>query len=130
MSRQMTSPFVRVKRGSLYAYRTTTSRLQPIRQGNEVVFRDLSMSFDEVGHVCINALPKDRELYIEYFEVDESFRGMGYGREMYEWVEGYARWRSMKQIILYPKGSSVGFWWKMGFKWPSMFRFEMAKALR
>ena len=116
MSRQMTSSFVMVKRGSLYTYRTMTPRLQPIRHGNEIVFRNLSMSFDEVGHVCFNALPKDRELNIEYFKVDERFRGMGYGREMYEWVEGYARWRSMKQIILYPKGSAVGFWRKMGFK--------------
>jgi GNAT superfamily N-acetyltransferase len=120
---------VRVKRGILYTYRTTTPRLQPIRHENEIVFRDLSMSFDEVGHVCINALPKDRELKIEYFEVDERFRGMGYGQEMYEWMEEYARRRSMKQIILYPKESAVGFWRKMGFKWPSMFRFEMAKAL-
>jgi GNAT superfamily N-acetyltransferase len=126
----MTSPFMRVKRGTSYTYKTTTPMLQPIRHGNEIVFRDLNKSFDEVDHVYINALPKDKEFNIEYFEVDERFRGMGYRQEMYEWMEEYAIRRSMKQIIFYPKESVVGFWRKMGFKWPSMLMFKRVKVLR
>jgi hypothetical protein len=86
LSRQMTSPSRMVKGGLLYAYRTPTLRLQPFKCAYGIVFRDLSMSFDEVGHVCFNAFPKDRELNIEYFEVDEGFRGwvMG-GKCMSEW---------------------------------------------
>jgi GNAT superfamily N-acetyltransferase len=130
VSRQMTSPLDKVKRGLLYAYRTPTLRLQPFKCAYGIVFRDLSMSFDEVGHVCFNAFPKDRELRIEYFEVDEHFRRMGYGREMYAWVEKYAKRRGMEQIILSPNDSAVGFWQKMGFKWLSKLRFEMVKAVR
>jgi GNAT superfamily N-acetyltransferase len=129
LSRQMTSPSRMVKGGLLYAYRTPTLRLQPFKCAYGIVFRDLSMSFDEVGHVCFNAFPKDRELNIEYFEVDEGFRGMGYGREMYEWMERYAWRRGMKQIILSPYDSAVGFWMKMGFKWLSGFMLEMVKTL-
>ena len=125
----MTSPSVRSNVGLLYAYKTPMLRLQPFRYAYGIVFRDLSMSLEEVGHVCINAFPKAKELNIEYFEVDKRFRGMGYGREMYEWMEGYARRRGMKQIILSPKESAEGFWRKMGFKRPSMFMLEMAKAL-
>jgi GNAT superfamily N-acetyltransferase len=114
----MSSPSVRAKEGLLYAYKTPTLRLQPFRYAYGIVFRDMSMSFEEVGHVCFNAFPKDRDLNIEYFEMDERFRGMGYGREMYEWMEGYAWRRGMEQIILSPHDSAVGFWRKMGFKCP------------
>ena len=131
MSRQMTSPSVRAKKGLLYAYKTPTLGLQPFRYAYGIVFRDRGMIYDEVGHICINAFPKDRDLFIEYFEVDERFRVMGYGREMYEWVEGYARRRGMERIIIYPKESAEGFWEKMGFKWSSsMLKFDMVKALR
>jgi GNAT superfamily N-acetyltransferase len=54
---------------------------------------------------------------------------MGYGREMYEWMERYAWRRGMKQIILSPYDSAVGFWMKMGFKWLSGFMLEMVKTL-
>lgn len=128
--RQMTSPFVSAKSGLLYAYRTSTLRLQPFRYAYGIVFRDESMSFDEVGHVCLTAFPEYKELNIEYFEVGEAFRGRGYGLEMYEWVEEYAKRRGMEQITLDPRDSAVGFWKKMGFKWPSMLRFEMVKVLR
>jgi GNAT superfamily N-acetyltransferase len=120
---------MRAKEGLLYVYRTHTLRLQPLRYEYGIVFRERSTIWDEVGRVCFNFFPKDKEAYIEYFEVDEAFRGMGYGREMYEWVEEYAKRRGMKQIKLNPRDSAVGFWRKMGFKWPFMVRFNMTKAL-
>lgn len=130
MYRQMTSPFVRAKSGLLYVYRTPTLRLQPCRYEYGIVFKDQSKSFDEVGTVCLKAFPEYKELNIEYFEVDKAFRGRGYGLEMYEWVEEYAKRRGMEQITLNPRDSAVGFWKKMGFKWPSMLGFEMVKVLR
>ena len=131
MFRQITKPlFVRAKNGLLYAYRTTTVRLQPIRYRNGIVFRDLDTSFDEMGHVCFTAFRRDGELYIEYFEVGEPFRGLGYGREMYEWVEKYARRRGLRQIILTPYDSAVSFWIRMGFRVFSKEPYEMVKTLR
>lgn len=116
MSRQMTSPSMRAKESLLYVYRTPTLRLQPLRYAYGIVFRERGTIWDEVGRVCLNFFPKEKEAYIEYFEVDECFRGMGYGREMYEWVEEYAKRRGMEQITLNPHDSAVGFWRKMGFK--------------
>lgn len=129
MFKQATSPFVRAKSGLVYPYRTPTVRLQPIRYREGIVFRDLNTSFDEVGHVCFTAFPEYKELYIEYFEVDAACRGKGYGREMYGWVEGYARRRGMRQIILTPYDAAVSFWIKMGFSMRLM-ESEMVKTLR
>lgn len=129
MFQQATSPVGRAKRGLLYPYRTPTVRLQPIRYKEGIVFRDLGMSFDEVGHVCLTAFPEYKELYIEYFEVKAAFRGLGYGREMYEWVEAYARRRGMRQIILAPYDDAVSFWRRMGFRMRPM-EAEMVKTLR
>jgi len=105
-------------------------RLQPIRYTDEIVFRDLDMSFDEIGAVRLTVSNYYKEPYINCFEVDEPYRGMGYGWEMYEWVASYAGRRGVEQIILSPHESAVGFWEKMGFKWSSVLEFDMVKALR
>ena len=115
----------------MYTYRTTTLRLQLIRHDDRIVFRD--MNFGEVGYIQFTAF--DDGLYIEYFEVYKPFRGMGYGTEMYEWVEKYAKHRGARRIILTPYDSEVGFWREMGFKLGPMVlhsgvTYEMVKELR
>jgi GNAT superfamily N-acetyltransferase len=127
---QTPSPVGRAKSGLLYPYRTPTRRLQPLRYREGVLFRDVDTSADEVGHVCLTAFPADRELYIDYFEVAAAFRGQGYGREMYQWVEGYARRRGMRQILLTPYDSALPFWLRMGFRVISTETYEMMKPLR
>ncbi len=130
MFQQATSPLGRRMSGAGYLYRTPTRRLQPIRYREGIVFRDLGESFDEVGHVCLTAFSAYKEMYIEYFEVDAAFRGLGYGREMYEWVEAYARRRGIHQIMLTPYDTAVSFWSRMGFSVFSTEPYEMAKTLR
>ena len=130
MFKQATSPLGRRTNGAGYLYRTPTRRLQPIRCREGIAFRDLGASFDEVGHVCLTPVPAYKELYIEYFEVDAAFRGLGYGREIYEWVEAYARRRGMRQIILTPYDAAVSFWSRMGFSVFSKEPYEMVKTLK
>jgi GNAT superfamily N-acetyltransferase len=43
-----------------------------------------------VGIVELISYSDLKEPYIAYFEVNESCRRRGYGREMFKWVEGYA----------------------------------------
>jgi GNAT superfamily N-acetyltransferase len=124
------SSIMRLKSGVMYPYRTPTLRLQPIRYREGIVFRDLGTGYDEVGHVCLTAFPEDRALYIDYFEVDAAFRGRGYGREMYQWVEAYARRLGLRQILLTPYDSALLFWIRMGFTVFSKETYEMMKTLR
>jgi len=107
----------------------TTVRLQPIKRDDRIVFVDRERCYSLRGYVRFTAYRDGGELYIDYFEVWEPFRGVGYGREMWDWVEEYARRRGMKRIILTPYNSAVGFWRKMGFRSLSRQAYEMVKVL-
>ena len=48
---------------------------------------------------------------------------------MCDWVEGYARRRGIKKIILTPYNSALGFWQRMGFRPLSRQKWEMIKVL-
>ena len=98
------------------------------RYGFWILFMDRGISFFEIG--CIYLTVFDYGLYLEYFEVYEPFRGIGYGTEMYKWFEKYAKRRGVKRIVLMPYDSAVGFWNKMGFKRPLRMASGMAKELR
>jgi GNAT superfamily N-acetyltransferase len=82
-----------------------------------------------VGIVCCYVdTRRGREIFIYFFEVEHTFRGQGYGREMAEWVEDYA-WRlGVRKLALVAYGSAIDFWMKMGFTLHT--RFDMAKVLR
>ena len=84
---------------------------------------------DEVGHVTFTALADIKEFYIDYFEVHDIYRGQGYGSEIFNWIEAYAKRKGMRTIFLTPYQSAVNFWVKMGFSHPSRDSDEMLKTL-
>mgnify|MGYP001097144241 CR=1 FL=1 len=121
-------PLVEKRQGRLHVHKPVAVRLQPVRFGDRVVFIDRNQN--EAGYVCLTLLSDYEELYIDYFEVKKPFRGRGYGRKMYEWIETYARRRGMKRIILTPFNSSTSFWARMGFRLILRQRYDMVKTLK
>jgi len=64
--------------------------------------------------------------------VYEPFRKKGYGREIYEWVESYAKERGTEKITVISLEEAVGFWRKVGLKrgvWSKPGYLSMVKAL-
>ena len=117
------------KQDGRYTYRRTTSNLQPVRHDDRIVFLDHHNDRIEVGNVCLQ-VHRDRSMYVESFEVNKPIMGFGYGREIYKWVEAYARRRGMRRITLIPYDNVVRFWSKMGFNLSSWDKDEMVKVLR
>lgn len=99
----------------LYVYKTLSTRLQPIRIDNTVVFIDCTTHKSEVGYTDFTILTEVKEFHIDYFEVHELFRKQGYGREMFMWMEHYAKRKGLQTIYLTPYKSAIRFWMKMGF---------------
>lgn len=68
-----------------------------------------------IGYVRLNTPNRD-ELNIDFLEVYKPFRKKGYGREIYRWIEGYAKRRGIRKITVISLEDAVGFWVKMGLK--------------
>ena len=113
----------------LYMYKTVSTRLQPVRFDNTVVFIDCTAHKAEVGYVDFTVLPEVKEFHIDYFEVHEIFRKQGYGREMSAWIEDFARRKGMQTIYITPYKSAIQFWKKMGFRPTTYECDEMIKTL-
>lgn len=113
----------------LYVYKTPSTRLHPVRVDNTIVFIDCTINKDEVGHVDFTILDDVKECYIDYFEVRETYRKQGYGREIFSWIEHYAKRKGMKTIYLTPYESAINFWRKMGFLAASPNNDEMIKTI-
>lgn len=113
----------------LYVYKTLSTRLQPVRFDNTVVFIDCTAYKAEVGYVDFTVLPEVKEFHIDYFEVHELYRKHGYGREMFDWIEAYARRKGMQTIYITPYESAIQFWTKMGFRPTTYECDEMSKTL-
>ena len=67
--------------------------------------------------------------HIDHFKVADDLQGKGYGREMYQWLENYARERGVIQVILHVYQPTTGFWEKMGFKPDGLKKGNMVKVL-
>ena len=113
----------------LYVYKTVSTRLQPIRIDNTMVFIDCTTHKAEVGYVDFTVLPDVNEFHIDYFEVHELYRKQGYGREIFGWIEDFARRKGMQTIYITPYKSVIRFWAKMGFKPTTYECDEMIKML-
>ena len=113
----------------LYVCKTVSTRLQPVRLDNTLVFIDCTTHKAEVGYIDFTGFSDVKEFHIDYFEVHELYRKQGYGREMFAWIEGYARRKGMQTIYITPYKSAIQFWTKMGFR-PSTYECdEMIKRL-
>jgi GNAT superfamily N-acetyltransferase len=72
------------------------------------------------------------DLFIEKFEVTRKYKGTGYGRRMYQWLESNYRiniieLEHMSELI--DKGASHRFWLHMGFHKPSAVGSLMCKRI-
>ena len=54
-------------------------------------------------------------LHIGRVAVNNSLRGKGYGRKLFEFIEGYAKEKQIKSLELGAIETAVGFYEKMGF---------------
>lgn len=84
-----------------------------------------------VGYVRLN-LRNKKELNIDFLEVYTPFRKKGYGREIYQWIESYAKRRGINKVTVISYEEAVGFWEKMGLKrgvWSKPGYQSMVKAL-
>jgi len=84
-----------------------------------------------IGYARLNT-PKSDELNIDFFEVYKPLRKNGYGREIYRWLEDYARRRGIKMITVISLDEATGFWRKMGLKrgvWSKPGYLSMFKVL-
>ena len=68
-------------------------------------------------------------LQLDHFKVADDLQGKGYGREMYQWLENYARERAVIRITLHSYTLATGFWEKMGFKPDTLKTGDMVKVL-
>jgi ribosomal protein S18 acetylase RimI-like enzyme len=76
---------------------------------------------DKQGYAELRFMENNRgyygnSLYIENLVIKEPIRRMGYGRELYQKVEAFARNIKVRYIQLDSEKDVVGFWQKMGFK--------------
>ncbi len=113
----------------LYVFKNSSTRLHPVRIDNTIVFMDNTLHKDEVGYVDFTSLAGVKEFHIDYFEVHEMYRRQGYGREIFMWIENYAKHKGMQTIYLTPYESAIKFWIKMGFFPASNKSDEMIKKL-
>lgn len=113
----------------LYVYKTVSTRLQPVRIDNTMVFINCTTHKAEVGYVDFTVVPDFKEFHIDYFEVHELYRKQGYGREMFVWIENFARRKGIQTIYITPYKSAIQFWTKMGFRPATYECDEMIKTL-
>lgn len=113
-----------------YVYKTGSTRLHPIRFDNTIVFLECNVFNDEIGYVDFMLLAHEKEFHIDYFEVHSPYQRQGYGREIYDWIEHYAKRKGLQTINLTPYKSAVNFWMKMGFLPISHDSDEMMKTIK
>jgi GNAT superfamily N-acetyltransferase len=118
-----------------YRYEITSKRLQAVKfkqHDDTIYFQPKANSTHVVGYVRLNFGDRG-ELNIDFLEVYEPFRKKkGYGREIYEWTESYAKERGIKKITVISLEEAIGFWKKMGLKrgvWSKPGYQSMTKAL-
>lgn len=117
-----------------YKYEITSKRLQAVRykqHDDTIYFQPKANGTHAVGYVRLNFGDKE-ELNIDFLEVYVPFRKKGYGKEIYEWTESYAKERGLKKITVISLEEAVGFWRKMGLKrgvWSKPGYLSMVKAL-
>jgi GNAT superfamily N-acetyltransferase len=114
---------------NVVVYKTGSSRLRPIRIDNTIIFLECDIIKDEVGYVDFMTLAYEKEFHIDYFEVHTLYQRQGYGREIYLWIENYAKRKGMHTMYLTPYNSAIRFWIKMGFVPISNESDEMVKSL-
>ncbi|MCK4953547.1 GNAT family N-acetyltransferase, partial [Candidatus Bathyarchaeota archaeon] len=68
-------------------------------------------------------------LQLDHFKVTDDLQGKGYGREMYQWLETYAKENAVKRITLHSYKLATGFWEKMGFAPNDLEKGNMIKVL-
>jgi GNAT superfamily N-acetyltransferase len=110
-------------------YKNGSSRLRPIRIDNTIIFLECNIIKDEVGYVDFMTLDHEKEFHIDYFEVHTLYQKQGYGREIYHWIENYAKHKGIRTIYLTPYKSAVRFWIKLGFLPISHDSDEMIKTI-
>jgi len=101
-----------------YRYEKDSKRLEAVKyeQYNDTIyFKPKANGTHLVGYLRFNLRNKE-ELNIDFLEVYEPFRKNGYGREIYEWIESYAKERGIKKITVISLEDAIGFWMKMGLK--------------
>lgn len=117
-----------------HRYKTTSKRLQAVKYkqyDDTIYFKPKANSTHAVGYIRFNFRNKE-ELNIDFLEVYEPFRKKGYGREIYEWTESYAKERGIKKITVISLEEAVGFWRKMALKrgvWSKPGYLSMVRAL-
>lgn len=115
-------------------HETTPRRLQAVEYkeyDDTIYFEAKDDGTRTVGYVRFN-FSGLRGLNIDFLEVYKPFRGKGYGREIYQWLEDYAKNRGIKKITAISYEEAVGFWEKMGLKrglWSKPGYQNMVKAL-
>ena len=110
----------------------TTTRLQVVMYDNACA--DLFLFGDRNGRQFmpigfLELVIDTTVLQIEHFKVADDLQGKGYGREMYRWLENYARENAVMRITLHAYEPATGFWKKMGFKLTDLKKGDMVKDL-
>lgn len=57
-----------------------------------------------------------KKINIDFLEVYKPFRGKGFGREIYDWTENYAKEKDIERVTVISLEEAIGFWKKMQFK--------------
>lgn len=65
----------------------------------------------------------EKSLYITGIEVEEKYRGEGYGDYLFKEIERYAKEKGAKYITLGAVVGALNFWKKMGFQMHSLGNF-------
>ena len=111
----------------------TTSRLQVVMYDNACAYLFLfgDRSGNQFMPIGFLELVLDRNvLQIDHFKVADDLQGKGYGREMYQWLENYARENAVMRIALHVYKPATGFWKKMGFRSNYIIKGDMVKDLK
>lgn len=113
----------------------TSERLQAVKykeHDDTIYFQPKYDDTRTIGYVRLN-FRGEKDLNIDFLEVYKPFRKEGYGREIYEWTESYAREKGMEKIAVISFEEAVGFWKKMKLKrglWSKPGYLSMEKSLK
>lgn len=80
-----------------------------------IYFRPKRENGSIIGYARLNT-PNSDELNIDFLEVYKPLRKKGYGREIYRWLEDYAKRKGIKKITVISLEEATGFWARMGLK--------------
>ena len=100
-----------------------SGRIELYKGGKKIAKSDFSFYDDIFSLFDLNAdevlsekIEDEKSLYITGIDVEEKYRGEGYGEYLYKEIEKYAKEKGAKYITLGAITSALNFWKKMGFQ--------------